>query len=58
MALVSEYKTTDLDLVEHGSGNGDNIGGTPMELQSIGDHQPNGLDVSTSLLFLISQLFG
>jgi hypothetical protein len=58
MALVSEYKTTDLDLVEHGSGNGDKIGGTPMELQSISDHQSSGLDVSTPLLFLISQRFG
>jgi choline transport protein len=46
MALVSEYKTTDLDLVEHGSGSGENPGDTPMELQSVGDHHSSGLDVS------------
>ncbi|EAT87008.1 hypothetical protein SNOG_05944 [Parastagonospora nodorum SN15] len=44
MTLVSEYKTTDLNLVEHGSSSGENAGGTPMERQSVGDYHSSGLD--------------
>jgi hypothetical protein len=48
MALISEYKTTDLDVVEQGSGNGEKTG-SPAQLRVVGQHQPSGLEVGTLL---------
>ena len=44
MADISDYKTTDLDVVERGSGHGSKE--APLEgLQVVGEHRPSGLEV-------------
>lgn len=49
MADINKYKTTDLDVVERGSGNGEKDG-PPAGMQVVGEHQPSGLEASTMRL--------
>lgn len=47
MALISAYKTTELDVVERGSGNSEKEA-PPEGLQVAGHQQLSGLEVRTS----------
>lgn len=45
MAVTSEYKATDVGVVEEGHGDVEKAGHVPTGLQTVGQRQPNGLEV-------------
>jgi choline transport protein len=49
MALSSEYKTADLDVLEQGSSDYEKKQAIPASLQSVGHHGLNGLEVRIAL---------
>jgi hypothetical protein len=58
MAFTSEHKATDVGVVEQGHGDIEKAGHVPTGFQTVGQSQPNGLEVRPPTNHLIVWSYG